>query len=64
MASIEQLNNLQFFRDTVNALSYSQGFYGRLKHNLDNAEVDQLDQLAEELPIFKDTIDIVFFCEQ
>ena len=64
MASIEQLNNLQFFKDTINTLSHSQGFYGRLKHNLDNAEVEQLDQLAQELPNFKDVVDVIFFCEQ
>ena len=64
MASIEQLNNLQFFKDAIGALANSQGFYGRLKHNLDNAESDQLDQLAQELPFFKDVLDVILFCEQ
>lgn len=57
-------DNYKLFYDTIKALSYIQGSYGRLLRMLDN--LDELDkqELIDNLPDFKDTVDIILFIEQ
>lgn len=56
--------NYKLFYDTIKALSYSQGSYGRLLRMLDN--LDELDKqdLIDQLPDFKDTLGVILFIEQ
>lgn len=57
-------DNYKLFYDTIKALSYSKGSYGRLLKDIDN--LDELDKqrLIDNLPDFKDTVDIILFIEQ
>ena len=57
-------DSYKLFYDTIKALSYSQGSYGRLLREIDN--LDELDKqdLIDQLPDFKDTVDIILFIEQ
>ena len=56
--------NYKLFHDTIKALSYSQGSYGRLLRMLDNLNELDKQNLIDQLPDFKDTVDIILFIEQ
>ena len=64
MATQKQLDNLKFFKEAIHGLSFSQGFYGRLERQLNEASEEDLKALAESLPEFKDVLDVVMSCEQ
>ena len=53
--------NYKLFYNTILALSKGQGFYGRLLAQLDHT-ID-VDELKNELPEFKDSLDVIFFLE-
>lgn len=67
MATDFQATNFKMFLHTVNMLSSSQGFYSRLKRDIENW-TDEERQQAEEhingLPKFKDEVDIILWLEQ
>ena len=56
--------NYNLFYNTIKYLSYSQGSYGRLLREIDNLDNWNRQDLIDQLPDFKDTIDVVLFIEQ
>ena len=56
--------NYKLFHDTIKALSCSQGSYDRLLRELDNLDERNKQDLIDQLPNFKDTIDVILFIEQ
>lgn len=56
--------NYDLFYNTIKSLSYSQGSYGQLLLKIDSLNEDDKQNLVDQLPDFKDTIDVVLFIEQ
>lgn len=56
--------NYNFFYNTIKSLSYCQGSYGRLLREIDNLDEWNKQDLIEQLPNFKDTVDVILFIEQ
>lgn len=56
-------DNYKLFYDTIKALSYSKGSYGRLLRNIDNLDERDKQDLIDQLPNFKDTVDVILFIE-
>lgn len=56
--------NYEFFYNTIKSLSYSQGSYGRLLRAINNLDEDEIQDLINQLPEFKDTVDVILFIEQ
>ena len=56
--------NYELFYNTIKSLSYSQGSYGRLLREINNLDEDEIQDLIDQLPEFKDTIDVILFIEQ
>ena len=57
-------NNYELFYNTIKSLSYSQGSYGRLLNSLTNMNEDERLELINNLPTFKDAVDVVMWLEQ
>lgn len=57
-------DNYKLFYDTIKALSSSQGSYGRLLREIDNLDEWNKQDLIDQLPNFKDTVDVILFIEQ
>ena len=57
-------DNYRLFYDTIKALSYSQGAYGRLLRDIDNLDERNKQGLIDQLPDFKDAVDVILFIEQ
>lgn len=57
-------HNYDLFYNTIKSLSYSQGSYGRLLREIDSLDEDEIQDLMEQLPEFKDGIDVILFIEQ
>lgn len=60
----KQQNNYELFYNTIKSLSYSQGSYGRLLNSLTNMNEDERLELINNLPTFKDAVDVVMWLEQ
>lgn len=56
--------NYKLFYNTIKDLSYSQGSYGRLLRDIDNLKDDDKQDLIDQLPDFKQPIDVILFIEQ
>ena len=56
--------NYDLFYNTIKSLSYSQGRYGRLLSAIDNLDEDEIMDLIDQLPEFKDGLDVILFIEQ
>lgn len=56
--------NYKLFYNTIKDLSYSQGSYGRLLRDIDNLEDYDKQKLIDQLPNFKQPIDVILFIEQ
>ena len=56
--------NYDLFYNTIKSLSYSQGSYGRLLREIDSLSEEDKQNLINQLPDFKDTVDVVLFIEQ
>lgn len=56
--------NYKLFYDTIKALSYSQGRYGRLLKEIDSLDDWNKQDLIDQLPDFKDALGVVLFIEQ
>ena len=56
--------NFKLFYNTIKSLSYSQGNYGRLLIEIDNLKEEDKQKLIDQLPDFKDAVDVVLFIEQ
>lgn len=56
--------NYKLFYNTIKSLSYSQGSYGRLLREIDNLDEWNRQDLIDQLPDFKNTIDVILFIEQ
>lgn len=59
--------NYKILMDTINTLSYSQGFYARLKQELADMSDDVRTAYKEyinSLPQWKDTVNVILFLEQ
>lgn len=65
---VQNAKSFRMMFDTVKSLRHSQGFYGRLydalTYKIKNNREDLLDFLNNnELPKFKDTVDVVMYLE-
>ena len=57
-------DNYNLFYNTIKSLASSQGFYSRLAQQIDEFDYDTIENIKNDLPIFKDTLDVVLFLEQ
>lgn len=64
--TIEQLkrNNYELFFSTIKSLSTSQGFYSMLFSRLISMDEDDRIKLINNLPMFKDKVDVVIWLEE
>lgn len=62
-SSSDKEKNFTFMMDTIKMFARSQGFYGRLLDALENADKDELEDLKNTLPTFKDKLDVVEYFE-
>ena len=60
---MDKEKNFEFFVNTIKSLALSQGFYGRILRQLSELESEELESLKENLPQFKDALDVVFYFE-
>ena len=56
---MNRLDNYKLFYDTIKALSFTQGGYGRLLKEIDSLDDWNKQELIDQLPDFKDTVDII-----
>ena len=56
--------NYELFYNTIKSLSYSQGLYGRILRDIDSLKEEDKQKMVDQLPNFKDTVDVVLFIEQ
>ena len=56
--------NYELFYNTIKSLSYSQGSYGRLLREINRLGEENKQNLVDQLPDFKDAVDVVLFIEQ
>ena len=56
--------NYELFYSTIKSLSYSQGSYGRILREIDSLEEEDKQNLIDQLPDFKETVDVILFIEQ
>ena len=56
--------NYDLFYNTIKSLSYSQGSYGRILIEIDSLGEEDKQNLADQLPDFKDAVDVILFIEQ
>ena len=56
--------NYEFFYNTIKDLSYSQGYYGRLLRAINNLDEWNKQDLIDQLPNFKEPVDVILFIEQ
>lgn len=66
MTTIEQKkrNSYYIFMNTIKTLAGSQGNYARAYENLINLPLDERLELINELPDFKDSMDVIMYLEQ
>ena len=62
--NMNKQDNYKLFYDTIKALSYSQGSYGRLLRELDNLDERNKQDLIDQLPDLKDAVGVVMWLEQ
>ena len=62
--NMNKQDNYKLFYDTIKALSYGQGSYGRLLRELDNLDERNKQDLIDQLPDFKDAVGVVMWLEQ
>ena len=55
--------NFKLFKDTIETLSLSQGYYGRLKNALKELSENELENLSKSLPKFNDILDVIMYIE-
>ena len=60
---MDKEKNFEFFVNTIKTLALSQGFYGKVLRQLFEREEEELESLKEDLPQFKDALDVVFYFE-
>ena len=59
-----KVQKYELFYNTIKSLSYSQGSYGRLLREIDSLAEEDKQDLINQLPDFKDVVDVVLFVEQ
>ena len=61
------ITNYEIFKNTIQSLSTSQGFYSRLYRdflNWSDEERENAKKVLNDLPQWKDNVDCVLFLEQ
>lgn len=61
------ITNYEIFKNTIQNLSTSQGFYSRLYNdflNWNDEERENAERVLNDLPQWKDSVDCVLFLEQ
>lgn len=61
------ITNYEIFKNTIQNLSTSQGFYSRLYNdflNWSDEEKQNAEKVLNDLPKWKDSVDCVLFLEQ
>ena len=56
--------NYELFYNTIKSLSYSQGSYGRILRDINSLSEEDKQNLINQLPDFKDAVDVILFIEQ
>ena len=56
--------NYELFYSTIKSLSYSQGSYGRILREIDSLEEEDKQNLIDQLPDFKEPVDVILFIEK
>ena len=59
-----KVQNYNLFYNTIKSLSYSQGSYVRLLRDIESLSEEAKQNLVNELPDFKDYVDVVLWIEQ
>lgn len=59
-----KVQNFEMFKRVINNLSTSQGFYSRLKQQLDELTPDEINEITNGLPMFEKPIDVCLYLEQ
>lgn len=54
----------EYLKQVVDSLRYSQGFYSRLAAQLDTLTDEDIQQVENQLPDFKEPLDVIFYLEQ
>ena len=57
-------DNYNLFYNTIKSLASSQRFYSRLAQQIDEFDDDTIENIKNDLPIFKDTLGVILFLEQ
>ena len=57
-------DNYNLFYNTIKSLASSQGFYSRLAQQIDEFDDDTIENIKNDLPIYKDTLGVILFLEQ
>ena len=58
------LTNFNYLQEVVNTLRTSKGFYSRLARQLEELTPEQRQEIEQQLPEFKEPVDVVLFLEQ
>lgn len=53
----------EYLKQVVNSLRNSQGFYSRLAAQLDELDEWDIADAEQQLPNFKEPLDVIFFLE-
>lgn len=53
-----------YLKQVVNDLRYSQGFYSRLAAQMDELDEWDIADAEQQLPNFKEPLDVILFLEQ
>lgn len=55
--------NFKLFKDTIETLSKSQGYYERLNNALNELSENELENISNSLPKFNDVVDVIMYIE-
>lgn len=61
---ISKEENYKMFYDTIKMLAQSQGMYGRILRDIDNADIESVEELKQSLPTFYEPLDVIMWIEQ
>ena len=66
MVKINESLSFEDVYDFITELSYSQGFYGRLKRDIDSLDEDDYANFVQmiEDENFQDNLDVIYFFER
>lgn len=64
---MDKEKNFEFFVNTIKTLAFSQALYspcfGRILRRVNEMDAGEIERLKNTLPQFKDSLDVIFYCE-